>query len=627
VLSAAYARACNIALATVYCSEQRLPSDVAASLNGIRDSDLSAVDTDGLVSVLLLQDNSNSFVCYRGDHLPAAVLAWLTVVVFLVGFPVWSVVWSWQFSRALAAQMPNGHAKPDAATETSLPRKDPAASFFAATTYRPAVFFFRHAELAGFLALAAILVFWHLPQSAGSYGAKAAVTCLVLLGVAASLVWLRPHYRDERWRVPVRLGSLVLAGLMAVVNAVSGAASLHNGGSSESTALTALVWCMVVCSLLWLLLLIVSVGRSLIQGAKAEARLLQLRRALAQKPKKRIVARAAHAGGRGGQEGRSSMVYNDSRRKIGNHDAGLANSGRKYIGAEPDHPAIQEGRFAFASEQQQRRGVVIDSAAPAEVLKTLTSGFGKGAHSAARDDAPTGPAPLPLALRRELADAALAGEVELSAGGFAVRNPLGRHASDPPALDAGSKRPSLSLHPVRSELLPALRYASGGASAASNRRCSESSSQVQLRRGSVLGPTAVLGTPDDSLPPRSGDRMDSARSSTDTVQASPTPRGAPVARRLPSSFGLAMMYPAVEDDDRARTLASEPAARTVPATRSLRLSARPPSASLHCQRPSHTAVGFAGGGTRSARLAPLPASERSAMDNDGQPRDKLFDQW
>jgi hypothetical protein len=636
VLSAIYARACNVALATVYCSEQRLPSDVAASLNGIRDVDLGSVGADGLVSVLLLQDNSSSFVCYRGDHLPAAVLAWLTIVVFIIGFPVWSVAWSWQLSRALAAQMPDGHAKLDAAADTTLPCKDPAAAFFAATTYRPAVFFFRHAELAGFLALAAILVFWHFPQSAGSYGAKAAVTCLVLLGVAASLVWLHPHYRDERWRVPVRLGSLVLAGLMAVVNAVSGAASLHNGGSRESTALTALVWCIIVCALLWLLLLVVSVGRSLIQGAKAEARLLQLRQTLAHSVKKRTPSRDGGGAGKDVQPGaadrqrlqvtatgprearRSAGVSADvSTVKAGPYDGNDPASRRWYV--PPAHPSTGSRRasrpslFGFAKEQLELRagdGRGLHGDAAADLVRALAAGY--------RADASPSqpPALLPLALRREVGGRVSFADIGAHASAFAVRNPLGASRNDddsaPPA--AGSARRSLSaLGVLKPQLLHGLHTFAGAAAAQTMphplRRHSGRPGSFVLDASRGGGPDAVEAARRSTAHTRvlRASAFDPTPSEPATVSARELAKSSLSACGAPPGAAAIGMDAEIAADAVAAVAAVPPALPSHATARAVRLSCGMGGGFMQHQRPSHTAVTFGlaaarapAGGTKTA---------------------------
>lgn len=337
-LSVAYARSCNTVFTLLHCSTTRIPADLAASMNGVSVKLLSAADSSGLVDVLQLQ-SAPSFMCYRGAHAFPAALAWIAAVVYLLGFPVWSLVRTLRFVRAYRLQLPSNKrvdVRAGGASEGFV-ASDPAVDFFARTTYRPPRFFYRHIELVAVVILAALLVFWQYPQSTGAYAAKAAVTCLLLLALACSLLTLRPHYTDDAWRVPVLIGSQAISAIVAVMNALlgarhqqlllsgesssssSGSASSSSassndssGGSSDSeavfstSAIEGVSYLLVAATAVWLAVLLGSVGRSLVKGARAEGRL----RALQER-----MAAAAAAAAKSGKAGKTAKAAKGSKSK------------------------------------------------------------------------------------------------------------------------------------------------------------------------------------------------------------------------------------------------------------------------------------------------------------------------
>jgi hypothetical protein len=122
-LSLLYSIAASSALTLVKCDTIQTSLLAYTTLN--RDDDsmtpeslLASGRLDGsLVTVSVLSSNP-SYVCYQGDHKPAGVLAWLTLVLFVAGYPLWTCLWlRWRLPMLAAfdiSQTANGRSEPAA---------------------------------------------------------------------------------------------------------------------------------------------------------------------------------------------------------------------------------------------------------------------------------------------------------------------------------------------------------------------------------------------------------------------------------------------------------------------------------------------------------------------------------
>jgi hypothetical protein len=276
-LTALFSRTCDSVLTMLRCVDVTLPVQQAAALNGANDQLLSSVGSSGLLIVTVLE-SSQSFMCYRGAHLAPAVVAWLTLLLFVVGFPLGSLAWGWHSLNQGSAPPPPGNASGNSSPQQPAALQDSLSRFLLHGTYRPRAFAARHLDLATFFGLALIAVLWRLPSSASGYAARGAVTCLLLAALGGCLLWIRPFSPGEAWRLPLRVGGLVIACLVAAINSLEGAAQLPEAAPSLGDAVGGMAWLLLVTTLMYAVLLIVVIGRSLISGAQADATLLALQR-------------------------------------------------------------------------------------------------------------------------------------------------------------------------------------------------------------------------------------------------------------------------------------------------------------------------------------------------------------
>lgn len=656
-LSIAYARTVNVVFQMVHCVAQSLPVDMVAGMNGADVELLATADGRGLVPGVLQLQSSTSFICYRGAHRAVGVLAWITAFVYLGGFFIWSFIRSVRFVKAYRLQLPSLKRADTAAagggTASGFVAKDAAADFFARTAYRPAIFYFRHFEFVSFLALGAMLVYWHHPASAGAYAAKAVVTCLILTGLAASMLVLKPHYAEDAWRAPVRVGSFVVAGLVAVMNALLGASELPGSPAVAQSALDAMGYVLIIAAVVWVLLLLVFVGRSLVQGAKAEAKVRELQDAIrtasgrlarsGQAPP----AKAASAGRKDGSEEGGPRRCGKCRSAA--HEAWLwllgegkprapavstrftrSSSGRQVIAVAATGPREPAGARAkakrssssralqYAMEQLQQRemlGGAGGSGASQDMLKALAAGYGSGAGS--HHDADVVGTALPLALRRDVLARldAEGGGAGAGPDGFAVHNPLSAKSS----AVSMSARAEASGGPGagrRASLAASLAFAAGGTSGfveggsgadGSPARQGRASMHGagggggQHRRASRVSMRVRAGTGpggDQKVAPGAGDS-----SFADTVSPLYDPwlmgSDSPAAAAGAAAGGAADPENAAAGGDGTAAAAAAGGA-PAPGRRVVRLSQSSPTpASRH--RASHAAVSFAGSGSRKGR--------------------------
>lgn len=123
VLALVYATVANTSLGLLACTLTPIDPGALASLDGGQEALAAgaaadaATSVDGTAGVLLLASDP-SFVCWRGSHAPAAALAAVTVLLYVVGFPAGLILWG---RRRVVAVADAGAAKELSVTRSKRP--------------------------------------------------------------------------------------------------------------------------------------------------------------------------------------------------------------------------------------------------------------------------------------------------------------------------------------------------------------------------------------------------------------------------------------------------------------------------------------------------------------------------
>jgi hypothetical protein len=133
-----YALVANTVLKLLRCSTVQLSplayalldSDASSAAGGTAPAAAMASvggGGDSLVSASVLASNP-SFVCYEGSHRPAAVLAWVTLLAFTLGYPLWTLLWARRrFTQLARHSMTAAYAAAPVAAPATEPLATPAA--------------------------------------------------------------------------------------------------------------------------------------------------------------------------------------------------------------------------------------------------------------------------------------------------------------------------------------------------------------------------------------------------------------------------------------------------------------------------------------------------------------------
>jgi hypothetical protein len=110
---------------------------------------------------------------------------------------------------------------------------DPGLRHFAGC-YRPAAFHLRQVDMALLAALAALQIYWPQPQTAAEVGGRAAMNVVLLVGAAWYVGTRNPFRPHDAWKLYVKVGSLLLAALAAVLMHLSLSMSLTYGAAASA---------------------------------------------------------------------------------------------------------------------------------------------------------------------------------------------------------------------------------------------------------------------------------------------------------------------------------------------------------------------------------------------------------
>lgn len=319
ILLLLYPGVANAALRLVACTRVELTPQAYGSLNA--DGDAS-IKSDGLVAVLVVTDNP-FFVCYEGQHRAAGIYAWVIVCVYVISYPLATLLWVRHRIRTLAslgatrngdeahamivsgtspavgapsepAEQMGGKlpheatqvtiralAKPKPAAVDTNPAiiQHPTLAPFTAGDYRASAYWFRHVDLAAMLWLSMVLVFWRHPQGAPAVLGKAAVTVACPAVVLVAMWRVRPYPSNGAWKLPVRTLALLLTALAAAANAATAMEGTAGGSVTNALGLTVTAGAGTL-----LITLLGAFGYSAVVGAREEQATVRAAEALKPSP-------------------------------------------------------------------------------------------------------------------------------------------------------------------------------------------------------------------------------------------------------------------------------------------------------------------------------------------------------
>ena len=182
---------------------------------------------NGVLNMLYCRANENgeyalaynsSFRCYVGPHLPVAALAWLVLVVHVIGFPVMTFLY-------LRRHVKHSAVMPPAWQSTW--------QTFTAQDFQPEMYWFVHVNLVSVFILSMLLVFFPTTPSTAIW--KEVCVLLItsaVIGVTMTLVLrLKPYNARRLWKVPVKCIALGVTFASAVANLVC---ALYTKGSVDA---------------------------------------------------------------------------------------------------------------------------------------------------------------------------------------------------------------------------------------------------------------------------------------------------------------------------------------------------------------------------------------------------------
>jgi hypothetical protein len=212
-LAVMYATVTNTVIGVLYCTDAQISAQAYQSLVGSTKS----ANTGTTVLVSLLHANP-SILCYSGQHVSVASLAWCTAVLYCVLFPLGNVLFVWSRMRKTASDKKSGvvtccrHIEP---TTYAVLTNDAVLAPFIAGDYKGSVFWYPTLDRLYIIttALATSIYGYNAPFAAFC------VTTVALMCLLSVLVLYKPYV--AAWKHVAKAYSLCLCLLAAILNMLS----------------------------------------------------------------------------------------------------------------------------------------------------------------------------------------------------------------------------------------------------------------------------------------------------------------------------------------------------------------------------------------------------------------------
>jgi hypothetical protein len=148
---------------------------------------------------------------------------------------------------------------------------DTALQPFVGNAYRASLFYTRQLGFAGVGVMACVQACWYASGSASAIAGRCAAIVLLLLGLAWWTATRRPFPLHDGWKTAAQTGSLLVTSLGTILTHQALIAGLQ-GPANPPAALSALAYITVTSTALLLCYLAVGFVRSVVTGARREAR-------------------------------------------------------------------------------------------------------------------------------------------------------------------------------------------------------------------------------------------------------------------------------------------------------------------------------------------------------------------
>lgn len=288
-----YPCAAGTSVGLLNCRSVSLAAYGAASMDGGAAAAAASLASGRPVTVQVLVGNP-FFVCWepRGSHRVAAMLAALTLALYVAGLPPLTLWWaSPQPARNLlcaAISAPVRCRRPNHEPEASLvfqgnpmkrpgppleslpvsafPRVDPIIIALLGD-YRPEAWFMKSIDLCLLLVLALLAVLMSSPVDLTGIATKASIASVALCFLCILVLWMRPFRADDAWQGWVRAMLLLDSVACAVLNALVSANDISDNRAALVGPIAGFSIVVFVCCIITFAVLIVGVSVYMYQGS------------------------------------------------------------------------------------------------------------------------------------------------------------------------------------------------------------------------------------------------------------------------------------------------------------------------------------------------------------------------
>jgi hypothetical protein len=201
---------------------------------------------------LLMRSNAR-IVCFEGPHADTAALALVVVAVYLVAWPVVTLLWLLCHFGQVSDRYAQAYSP---------------WSFYCGMDFEGHRFFYRHVDL-----LVIAILSYMISRALDAPLTTLVVSEVVLLAYLVLLVNHRPFRSDRAWKLPFKVATVAVAAAVCMLQYLAYVSAEDRlGGDALAAAVTALSWVVFVLIMVLLLLVLYGIWFTLLRSAAKQAR-------------------------------------------------------------------------------------------------------------------------------------------------------------------------------------------------------------------------------------------------------------------------------------------------------------------------------------------------------------------